>query len=62
MIYETELRVRYSETDAQGVVNNANYLSYFEIGRVEWLRRTLLQGVGKTGLRLRRGGGASPLP
>lgn len=37
-VHETKLRVRYSETDAQGVVNNANYLSYFEIGRVEWLR------------------------
>jgi len=35
---ETTLRVRYSETDAQGVVNNANYLSYFEVGRVEWMR------------------------
>ena len=32
------MRVRYSETDAQGISNNANYLSYFEIGRVEWLR------------------------
>jgi acyl-CoA thioester hydrolase len=32
------LRVRYSETDAQGIVNNANYLSYFEVGRVDWLR------------------------
>lgn len=32
------MRVRYSETDAQGIANNANYLSYFEIGRVEWLR------------------------
>jgi len=38
LIYETRLRVRYVETDAQGVVNNANYLSYFEVGRVEWLR------------------------
>lgn len=38
MIHSTLLRVRYSETDAQGVVNNANYLSYFEVGRVEWLR------------------------
>ena len=34
----TKLRVRYSEIDAQGHVNNANYLSYFEVGRVEWLR------------------------
>ena len=32
------IRVRYSEIDAQGHVNNANYLSYFEVGRVEWLR------------------------
>ncbi len=38
MIHETKLRVRYSEIDAQGHVNNAVYLSYFEVGRVEWLR------------------------
>ena len=38
MIHEINFRVRYSETDAQGIVNNANYLSYFEVGRVEWLR------------------------
>lgn len=38
MIHETKLRVRYGETDAQGIVNNADYLSYFEVGRVEWLR------------------------
>jgi acyl-CoA thioester hydrolase len=37
-VHETLLRVRYSETDAQGIVNNAAYLSYFEVGRVEWLR------------------------
>ncbi|WP_273841813.1 acyl-CoA thioesterase [Rubrobacter calidifluminis] len=38
MIKEVILRARYSETDAQGIVNNASYLSYFEVGRVEWLR------------------------
>ena len=38
MIHETKLRVRYSETDAQRVVNSADYFSYFEVGRVEWLR------------------------
>ncbi|MCA1737465.1 MAG: acyl-CoA thioesterase [Actinobacteria bacterium] len=38
LVHETKLRVRYSETDAQRIVNNANYLSYFEVGRVEWLR------------------------
>lgn len=36
--HEIGLRVRYSEVDAQGHVNNAVYLSYFEVGRVEWLR------------------------
>ena len=35
---ETSLRVRYGETDAQRIANNAVYLSYFEVGRVEWLR------------------------
>jgi acyl-CoA thioester hydrolase len=38
VIHETRLRVRYAEIDAQGHVNNAVYLSYFEVGRVEWLR------------------------
>ena len=38
MVHEIGLRVRYGETDAQGIVNNSNYLSYFEVGRVEWLR------------------------
>lgn len=33
-----QIRVRYSETDQMGVVYHANYLPYFEIGRVEWLR------------------------
>ena len=40
VVYETKIRVRYAEIDAQGHVNNANYLSYFEVGRVEWLRAT----------------------
>jgi len=33
-----ELRVRYAETDQMGVVYYANYLVWFEIGRVEFLR------------------------
>ncbi len=33
-----KIRVRYSETDQMGVVYHGNYLPYFEIGRVEWLR------------------------
>lgn len=35
---QVEVRVRYSETDQMGVVYHGNYLPYFEIGRVEWLR------------------------
>ena len=38
MIHETRFRVRYSEADSQRIANNANYLSYFEVGRVEWMR------------------------
>jgi acyl-CoA thioester hydrolase len=33
-----QLRVRYEETDAAGVVYYGNYLRYFESARVEWLR------------------------
>ena len=39
MINETTIRVRYAETDAMGVVYYANYLTYFEVGRVEFLRQ-----------------------
>jgi acyl-CoA thioester hydrolase len=34
----TEVRVRYAETDQMGIVYYANYLVWFEIGRVEALR------------------------
>lgn len=33
-----ELRVRWSETDPQGVVFNANYLLYADVGFTEYLR------------------------
>lgn len=36
--HTTEIRVRYQETDAQGRVHHANYLKWFELGRVELLR------------------------
>jgi len=35
---EIEIRVRYAETDQMGFVHHANYLVYFEMGRVELLR------------------------
>jgi len=36
--HEIEIRVRYQETDAQGRVHHANYVTYFEMGRTELLR------------------------
>lgn len=36
--HEIEIRVRYQETDAQRRVHHANYLTYFEMGRIELLR------------------------
>ena len=36
---ETTIRVRYAETDTMGVVYYGNYLTYFEVGRVEFLRQ-----------------------
>jgi acyl-CoA thioester hydrolase len=35
----TTLRVRYAETDQMGVVYHSNYFIWFEMGRVEFLRR-----------------------
>jgi acyl-CoA thioester hydrolase len=32
------VRVRYAETDQMGIVYYANYLTWFEVGRTEWLR------------------------
>ena len=34
-----ELKVRFSETDAQGIANNAVYLNWFEVARVAYLAR-----------------------
>ena len=34
----TQIRVRYAETDQMGIVYYANYLVWFELGRVELLR------------------------
>ncbi len=35
--FATDLTVRFSETDAQGVVHNAVYLVWFEIARIAYL-------------------------
>ena len=35
---EIQIRVRYAETDQIGFLHHANYLIYFELGRIELLR------------------------
>ncbi|MGI6657091.1 MAG: acyl-CoA thioesterase [Desulfobulbus sp.] len=37
-VFTVDYRVIYGDTDAAGVVYNANYLRYFEIGRTEMMR------------------------
>jgi acyl-CoA thioester hydrolase len=37
--FSTEVTVRFAETDAQGVAHNANYLVWYEVGRIDWLAR-----------------------
>jgi acyl-CoA thioester hydrolase len=36
--HETQIRVRYAETDKMGIVHHANYLVWFELGRSEFCR------------------------
>lgn len=35
----TQIRVRYSETDQMGVVYYGNYAAFYEVGRVEAMRK-----------------------
>jgi acyl-CoA thioester hydrolase len=37
--FATEVRVRFAETDAQGIAHNSNYFVWFEVARVEYLER-----------------------
>ncbi|HLY85544.1 MAG TPA: thioesterase family protein [Gaiellaceae bacterium] len=36
--FSVPIRVRFADTDAQGVVHNSQYLVWFEVARVEYLR------------------------
>jgi len=45
------VRVRYAETDQMGVVYHANYLIWFEVGRVELIRAL---GIEYKRMELRR--------
>ena len=37
--FAAPVRVRFADTDAQGVAHHANYLVWFEVARVEFLER-----------------------
>ncbi len=37
--FSTEIRVRFAETDAQGVAHHAAFLVWLEVARVEYLER-----------------------
>ena len=37
--FSTEVAVRFAETDAQGVAHHASYVVWFEVTRIEYLRR-----------------------
>ncbi len=41
-VFKTQHRVIYGDTDAGGVVYNANFLRFFEIGRTEMMRSLAL--------------------
>ena len=41
--HDAMVRVRYAETDQMGVVYHANYLIWFEVGRVELMRAAGLE-------------------
>jgi len=36
--FSTSVRVRFADTDAQGIAHNSAYLVWFEVARVEYLR------------------------
>ncbi len=42
---ESRLRVRYAETDAQGIAYHSNHLVWFEVARTELFRRAAGNGT-----------------
>jgi acyl-CoA thioester hydrolase len=50
--FGTDVRVRFAETDAQGVAHNSNYLVWFEVARIAYLEEYAggYQGLRDQGL------------
>jgi acyl-CoA thioester hydrolase len=38
LTFSTDVRVRFADTDAQGIAHNSRYFVWFEVARVEYLR------------------------
>lgn len=36
--HQENIRVQYKDTDQMGVVHHGNYVTWFEVGRTEWMR------------------------
>ena len=53
-VHRFAFRVRYGDTDQMGMAYYANYLRWFEVGRVELLRSlgTTYQSIEREGVRL----------
>ena len=43
MTFQTHLRVRYADTDAQGVVYNGAFFTYLEVARFEMIEQILVR-------------------
>ena len=53
-VSETQLRVRYAETDRMGYAYYGNYATYFEVARVEYFKDVFAKDIDwqKTGMIL----------
>ena len=51
VICEMQLRARYAETDAMGIVHHSSYIVWFEAGRVEYMRQ-----IGSSYTEVEKGG------
>ncbi len=38
--HQHNLRVQYKDTDQMGVVHHGNYITWFEVARIEWMRNS----------------------
>ena len=54
--YDTQIRVRYKDTDQMGIMHHSNYIVLYEQARTEWLR-----DMGLTYAEIERRGIMSPI-